>query len=70
MKIDENLNDNIGSILGRMIDTKAFWDLNKYIIYYKLYDPSPKFKYHNFMYPSNCNYIGHFKLNSWYKIYM
>lgn len=55
MKIDEILNDNIGSILGRMIDTKAFWDLNKYIIYYKLYDPSPKFKYHNFMYPSNCN---------------
>jgi len=33
MKIDEILNDNIGSILGRMIDTKAFWDLNKYIIY-------------------------------------
>ena len=25
MKIDEILNDNIGSILGRMIATKAFW---------------------------------------------
>lgn len=28
LKIDELLNDNIGSLLGRMIATKAFWGLN------------------------------------------
>jgi len=32
MKIDEILNDNIGSILGRMIDTKAFWEFKLMMI--------------------------------------
>ena len=27
LKIDELLNDNIGSLLGRMIATKAFWGI-------------------------------------------